>query len=155
MIILFGSFILKACPTKELKSQPKKSARDINRLENWTIEFERTGGIAGFRDRLVLQSDGKGEYFVGKESQVKFDINDQTMERLRWVIGREDLYKAAGEYKKGKVADEITYVMKITKGEQVTSFKWETQSLYPSILDEIRPVFDEILTDARKLAGKS
>jgi len=151
MIFLISCSAFKACPKDSQKEKPQQPPVEKKQSANWNITFERIGGIAGFRDRLEIQSTRKGEYFVGKESKTKFDLTDETMERLKWVIGREDLYKAVGEYKRGKVADDITYIIQITKGDQVWHFKWETQAPHPAILDEVRPVFDEILLDARKL----
>lgn len=148
------AFSLLSCSGSDSK-QEKKGSLETNTLpKNWSITFERIGGVAGFRDKLVLKSDMKGEYYSGEEKKTDFEIIENTMVRLRWVLNRDDFLKANGEYKgEGKVMDDITYIIEIVMDDQVWEFKWASHAPHPAILDEIRPTFDEILTDVRKLVS--
>jgi len=142
---------LHACPM-DTKQDKESTDKKPTASDNWSVTFERIGGIAGFRDKLIINSTGKSEYYVGKERKIGFELTDETKERLKWVVGRDDLSKAVGEHKgTGKIMDDISYVLQITKGDQVWHFKWASQASHPAILDEIRPVFDEILSDAINL----
>jgi len=154
-IVLLVCFVMSTgCPsgsTRSAKSDSNQTKEE--KTINWTITFERIGGLAGFMDRIELTSDGKGEYFKGKEKKADFEIKDDTRNRLEWIMDKKDLPGLVGEYKGGgKVMDDITYVLKIVKGDQVLNFKWETQAKHPVVFDEIRPVFDQILSDAINLS---
>lgn len=69
-LLLFFSIILSACsgmsasnstpepPGTPLSTPTGPSKADCSPPSNWTIEYHRTGGIAGFDQSLTLQSDG-------------------------------------------------------------------------------------------------
>jgi len=155
VIVMMVCFVISSgCPSDETRSGKSGSEKQNEKKSpGWAITFERIGGVAGFMDRIELTSDGKGQYFKGREKKVDFEIKSESMDRLEWVVERKDLPGIVGEYKGGgKVADDIAFKLKIVIGDQVLSFKWETQARHPAVLDEIRPIFDQILSDAITLS---
>ena len=110
------------------------------------------GGLAGFNDSIVMQSDGSAEYFKGRERILEFELEDAVTDKVAWMIDRDDLLAAVGEYKGGMdVMDDIQYTIKIEINERTYKIEWDSRSKHPDVLDEVRPTLDDIIDDARKL----
>ncbi len=110
------------------------------------------GGLAGYNDRVEMSQDGSAEYFQGRDKITDFELHDAVTEKIAWMIGRDDLLAAVGEYKGGMdVMDDITYTITIVKSDRTYKIEWDSRSKHPAVLDEIRPTLDDIITDARKL----
>lgn len=110
------------------------------------------GGMAGYNDRVEMQSDGSAAYFQGREKITEFELQDATTDKLKWMVGRDDLLAAVGEYKGGMdVMDDIQYTITIIKSDRTYKIEWDSRSKHPAVLDEIRPTLDDIIGDAREL----
>ena len=122
--------------------------------EKWSLTFGMTGGIAGFMDRVEIQSDGKAEYFKFKDRLTGFELIDEIRDKLAWIVSRDDLLQSVGEYKGGmEIKDDIRYSLTILKKEKTYKIEWDSRSKHPAVLDEIRPTLDDIIADARKLVA--
>ena len=61
------------------------------------VEFHRSGGIAGFDDRLVIRADGSAE-LSRRQTAVDVTLAPDTLERLRTLLGEIPVEKLRAEY---------------------------------------------------------
>jgi len=123
-----------------------------SKQSNWSFSYSMTGGLAGYNDKVEISSDGSAEYFHGREKITEFELQDAITEKVAWMVGRDDLLAAVGEYKGGMdVMDDIKYTITIVKSDRTYKIEWDSRSNHPAVLDEIRPTLDDIIKDARKL----
>jgi hypothetical protein len=121
---------------------------------DWALSYGMTGGIAGFNDRIEVGPNGEASYFKGRELVGKYNLSSTTLDDLKWIAGRDDVRDAAGDYKSGgKIMDDITYTLNITRDGKPYSISWAYRSKHPKALDEIRIVLDKALEEVRKVAN--
>ena len=148
-MILLVSIVLSACgampdntPTAEpLETPANPSSADCSPPSNWTIEYQRSGGIGGFSQSITLQSDGSMTIQsdhppVDKQLQVPADhvepIQNLLVEACPFPLGRAE----------GTCADCFNYELEIQMDEQFYSIQAQdttlTEDLQPLInaLDE-------------------
>ena len=61
------------------------------------VEFHRSGGIAGFDDRLVIHTDGSA-HLSRRQAAVDFTAPPDTLERLRTLLGDIPFERLRAEY---------------------------------------------------------
>jgi emfourin len=61
------------------------------------VEFHRSGGIAGFDDRLVIRTDGSAQ-LSRRQAAVDVTLAPDTLERLRTLLGEIPLERLRAEY---------------------------------------------------------
>jgi hypothetical protein len=75
------------------------------------VEYHRSGGIAGFEDRLVIRTDGSA-HLSRRQAAVDFAIPPDTLERLRTLLGEVPVDKLRAEYLPPRAgADLFEYVV--------------------------------------------
>ena len=61
------------------------------------VEYRRSGGIAGFDDRLVIRTDGAA-HLSRRQATADFTVPPDTLERLRKLLGEVPLEGLRAEY---------------------------------------------------------
>jgi hypothetical protein len=158
--LIIAQLVLSGCPIKSSSSQNNDDKTTMTPKTTkpsgggWSLTYGMTGGIAGFNDRIEVGPNGEASYFKGRELVGKYNLSSTTLDDLKWIAGRDDLVEAAGDYKSGgKIMDDITYTLNITRDGKTYSINWAYRSTHPKVLDEIREVLNKALEEVRKVAN--
>ena len=75
------------------------------------IEYSRTGGIAGFDDRLVIRANGRAT-LTRRDQPSEFVLDRETLARLQALLDDAQFTRLDAEYlPSGQGADLFTYVL--------------------------------------------
>jgi hypothetical protein len=75
------------------------------------VEFHRSGGIAGFDDRLLIRADGSA-HLSRRQAALDFTIPPDTLERLRTLLAEVAVDSLRAEYLPPRAgADLFEYVV--------------------------------------------
>jgi hypothetical protein len=155
-IILLVSIVLSACgavpedtPAAEPFGTPTKpSDADCSSPSNWTIEYQRSGGIGGFSQSITLQSDGSmtiqsDHPAVDKQLQVPADhvepVENLLVEACPFPVGRAD----------GNCADCFNYELEIQMDEQFYSIQAQDTTLTEELHSLVNALDEFILMAAQ------
>jgi hypothetical protein len=85
------------------------------------VEFHRSGGIAGFEDRLVIHTDGSA-HLSRRQAARDFTIPPDTLERLRTLLAGVAVDSLRAEYLPPRAgADLFEYVVTF-RGKRIRCF---------------------------------
>jgi len=146
-LLIFMSIVLSACagmagstPTSEPLSTPTSPpSATCSPPSEWTIQYHRTGGIAGFDQSLTMQSDGsltiQSEHPpVDKQMTVPEDhlksIADLLVQACPFETGATT----------GVCADCFNYELNIEMDGQT----YTVQALDTTLTEELRPLIDTL-----------
>jgi hypothetical protein len=75
------------------------------------VEYHRSGGIAGFEDRLVIRTDGAA-HLSRRQVALDFTVPPDTLEQLRKLLGEVPVDELRAEYLPARAgADLFAYVV--------------------------------------------
>jgi hypothetical protein len=154
--LLLMSILLAACaaapesnPSPEVVGTPTQSAdAACSPPSSWTIEYHRSGGIAGFDQSLTLQSDGSLEVQSEKPAVDKqIMIPEDHVEPIKNLLVQACPFETGRA--KGVCADCYNYELNIEMDGQAYS----VQASDTTLTEDLRPLvttLDEFL----QLAGQ-
>ena len=70
----------------------------VRSKEDVMLEYQRTGGIAGLDDRLVIQADGKA-ILTRKDEQSEFELTSRQVSTLKQLLEESEFRSLKGTYK--------------------------------------------------------
>lgn len=117
---------------------------------SWTLEFTRTGGFPDYKDKIVIHSSARGEYYYDDDLVGEFAVDVGTMSQAEWIVNRDDVHKSVGAYRginKG-TQDDIRHTLKITLKDKSYFIEWDRQSKHPNALNEILPALEVMIDTA-------
>lgn len=146
-MILLMSIVISACgampedtPAAEPLGTPTNLASaDCSPPSNWTIEYQRSGGIGGFSQSIILQSDGSMTIQsdhppVDKQLQIPEDhvepIKNLLVEACPFPVGRAD----------GNCADCFNYELDIQMDEQF----YTIQAHDTTLTEDLQPLINAL-----------
>jgi hypothetical protein len=104
------------------------------------VEYRRTGGFAGFRDDLVIDTAGHAVITRRFGGSAEFDLDQGTLDELVAALDAAGFPENAGEYlSPGVVSDGFTYVVTYRGATIRTETTAEPDFLKPALklLDSI------------------
>ncbi|HOS81908.1 MAG TPA: hypothetical protein PK445_04215 [Methanolinea sp.] len=108
------------------------------------MDYSRTGGIAGFSDRMVIYSDG-GVVYQTRQKSGAFTLDQENMERLKRLIRDVEASGLNGTYPApSQGADYFSYALVFGN----RTIKTETTGV-PEALSPLISFLDEILAANR------
>ena len=63
------------------------------------LEYQRTGGIAGLDDRLVIKADGKKVILIRKDEHSEFELTSRQMSTLKQQLEESEFRSLKAIYK--------------------------------------------------------
>jgi len=109
------------------------------------VEYNRTGGIAGFNDRLVIQANGQAT-LTRRDQSSEFVLDRDTLTRLQALLDDAQFTQLDAEYRpSGSGADLFTYVITY-RGHTVRSM----DTAVPEALQPALELLKQIVADHEK-----
>ncbi len=100
------------------------------------VEYRRTGGIAGFDDKLTIMADGSAEVSQrGKTAQ--FTLDAATAERLTSLFEKGGFASLRGEYLPSSNCCDLFDYQVTYRGKQV-------HTMDTAVPEQLRPILDEL-----------
>ena len=120
-----------------------------NQDDNVTVDYRRTGGIAGFADHLVIDSNGRCT-LQRKNGQFEFNLPPDDFILLFQLFQQADFFNLKDSYLPEKMgADLFTYVITYrTSGREHTVTTMDT-AVPPALMPVIIQL-DKIVSDNSK-----
>lgn len=153
---LLFCFVLSACsgmlatqPTAEPVSTPTQSATTVCSFpSSWTIQYHRTGGIAGFDQQLTLQSDGSLSVQSNKPSVDKqITVPEDHVETITELLAQACPFEAARPT--GVCADCYNYELNI----QMNGRNFMLEATDITLTEDQRPLI-EVLDQFLQVTGQ-
>ena len=111
-----------------------------------TIEYERTGGIAGFRDRTVIHRDGTVRVYRGDALVGESKIDQSRVTELEDFLRRQKFETFRAAYgRPGAVADAMTerLILQTKSGRKEVTVNTDTGDPPPAAFQQIVQRFQE------------
>lgn len=105
------------------------------------IDYQRTGGIAGFNDHLIIYSDGHCQ-LQRKNLTTEFDLAPEDVSQLRQLFQNADFVNLNSEYLPDNIgADRFEYT--VTYGKHTVR---TMDGTVPAALEPVLSRLDEIIS---------
>ena len=122
------------------------------------IVWQRSGGIAGFQDRLVINTNGSAYFTSNRLGNATMVLNESDMKEILFDI---DLITNYGVYKpKSGAADFFSYRLEIYSNQNSTITKaaewvdaWASEEVLPKDLQQIQSVLMSVSEKLRQSAS--
>jgi len=135
-VLVFGLILISGCSSPPAGNGEKPQHPGI------LVQYQRTGGIAGFNDQMVVFENGQVVYSRNTGSGT-VTLSDDSLEELGDILESADFPSLAPDYPAGNPgADYFSYVI-IYKGMTVTT---ETGGIPPELVPVIGRL-DSLLAD--------
>lgn len=134
--ILIALALLSGCTARPPLNDEKPPAPDI------VVDYKRTGGIAGFQDRMVVFEDGTVSY-ARKDNAGTFKIPAGTLQGIRDLLENADFPALAPQYPAQSPGADYFFYSITYKGKTVTT---ETGGVPPQLEPVIRRL-DALLSE--------
>jgi hypothetical protein len=122
-VIIIALVLLSGCTTRSPGSGEKPEVPDI------VVEYNRTGGIAGFQDQMVVFGNGQVVY-SRKEGAGTFTIPAETLQGIRDLLENADFPALAPQYPAQSPGADYFFYSITYQGKTVTT---ETGGVPPSL----------------------
>jgi hypothetical protein len=150
---LFISFIILSIMSASCASAGTNSSHSAERQEKWIIEYTISGGFAGIRRQLIINSSG---YLTATDQKLKKDERQQIsqnqlaeiiniLEHLNYSLHTENASKLSG-----RCADCFIYTLSITAGDRKGKITLNDLSLQGSKYNELIRLLSTMLEQALK-----
>ena len=124
------------CTTRPSNSGGKPNVPEI------VVEYNRTGGIAGFQDHMVVFGNGQVVY-SRKEGAGTFTIPNDSVQSIRDILDNADFPALAPHYPAPNPGADYFFYSITYQGKTITT---ETGGIPPSLLPIVNRL-DTLLTD--------
>ncbi len=154
LTLLFMYFIIlsimpASCTTAGTNSSQKAEGKKLS----WTIEYSISGGFAGIRRQLIINSSG---HLTAKDQKLKKDVGQQIsqkqlaeiiniLEQLNYSLDMENASKLSG-----RCADCFIYTLSITADDRKEKITLNDLSLQGSKHSELIRLLSTMLDQALK-----
>lgn len=134
-VLLLAAWLLATCGAPQ--SSPSNASADDNVL----VEYQRTGGIAGFDDQLIIRTSGETTLKQKGEQRETFTLNERTVSKLRQMLNKAEFFKLNSQYRPARIVpDALMY--HITCQSDGRRHTLETTD--GAIPEQLAPVLDEL-----------
>jgi hypothetical protein len=133
LVLTFALAVFSGCTDDSGPAGPVTEAPAL------LVDYSRTGGIAGFSDRLVIYSDGEAVYQT-RQGSGAFKLGAEEMERLHGLLRDAEAAGLNGTYPaQSPGADYFSYLLVFGNQTIMTETTGVPEDLVPflTFLDEI------------------